>query len=65
MTITPTDIVAAARQWLGTPYAHQANLGFDLLMLSSQIEKGNHNSIPSELALPAPNLKNLSNYQSA
>src|SRR5436853_5189838 len=26
MTITPTDIVAAARQWLGTPYRHQASL---------------------------------------
>ena len=26
MIITPTDIVAAARQWLGTPYAHQASL---------------------------------------
>src|SRR5438552_16583348 len=57
MIITPTDIVAAARQWLGTPYAHQASLkgiGCDCLGLVRGVWRDLYGGEPQ--AVPAYSL---------
>jgi len=55
--VTGGDIIAAARQWLGTPYAHQASLkgiGCDCLGLVRGVWRDLHGGEPEAVPAYAP-----------
>jgi len=55
--VTGGDIVVAARQWLGTPYAHQASLkgiGCDFLGLVRGVWRDLHGGEPEAVPAYAP-----------
>ena len=55
--MTSGDIIAAARQWLGTPYAHQASLkgiGCDCLGLVRGVWRDLHGGEPEAVPAYAP-----------
>ena len=55
--MTGGDIIAAARQWLGTPYAHQASLkgiGCDCLGLVRGVWRDLHGGEPEAVPAYAP-----------
>jgi NlpC/P60 family putative phage cell wall peptidase len=55
--VTSGDIIAAARQWLGTPYAHQASLkgtGCDCLGLVRGVWRDLHGGEPEAVPAYAP-----------
>lgn len=57
MTIKTADIVAAARGWLGTPYAHQASLkgvGTDCLGLIRGVWRELHGNEPESVPPYSP-----------